>query len=149
MEADQEEEFEIELNDNEPSFLRGQTAQSADHSPIKVVKNPDGSMQRAALTQTALAKERRELREQQKNQQLDSVPKDLSRPWMDPMSKPGERHLAQELRGIGMSNVEQMPEWKRETVAKNLSFGKATKLTLKEQREELPIYKLRNQLLKV
>lgn len=142
-----EEEIEVELNEEEPPFLRGQTSQTMDLSPIKVVKNPDGSLQRAALTQSALAKERRELREQQKNQQLDSLPKDLSRAWEDPMAKAGERHLAQELRGIGMGQVEGMPEWRRETVDKNLSFGKVTNKTIKEQREELPIYKLRNQLL--
>jgi len=56
-------------------------------------------MGRAAMTQSALAKERRELREQQKNQLLDSIPKDLNRPWEDPMPEPGERHIAQELRG--------------------------------------------------
>jgi ATP-dependent RNA helicase DHX8/PRP22 len=102
---DQENELEIELNDEEPAFLRGQTAQTTDLSPIKVVKNPDGSLQRAALTQSALAKERRELREQQRMQQLDSVPKDLGRAWEDPMAQAGDRHLAQELRGIGMSQV--------------------------------------------
>jgi hypothetical protein len=50
-------------------------------SPIKIVKNPDGSMQRAAMTQSALAKERRELKEQQQRTLLDAIPKDLSRPW--------------------------------------------------------------------
>jgi hypothetical protein len=47
-----EEEFEIDLNDNEPDFLRGQTQKTGvEMSPIKIVKNPDGSMQRAAMTQ--------------------------------------------------------------------------------------------------
>jgi hypothetical protein len=47
-----EEEFEIDLNDNEPDFLRGQTQRTGvEMSPIKIVKNPDGSMQRAAMTQ--------------------------------------------------------------------------------------------------
>lgn len=73
-------------------------------SPIKVIVNPDGSMGRAAMTQSALAKERRELREQQKNQLLDSIPKDLNRPWEDPMPEPGERHIAQELRGTVSSS---------------------------------------------
>lgn len=50
-------------------------------SPIRIVKNPDGSMQRAAMTQSALAKERRELKEQQQRTLLDAIPKDLSRPW--------------------------------------------------------------------
>lgn len=47
-----EEEFEIDLNDNEPDFLKGQTTKTGvEMSPIKIVKNPDGSMQRAAMTQ--------------------------------------------------------------------------------------------------
>ncbi|MFN7599773.1 MAG: hypothetical protein ACK5R0_00055, partial [Bacteroidota bacterium] len=94
------------MNEDEPSFLKGQTqlaAQSVDS--IKVVKNPEGSLNRSALIQSALSKERRELREQEKAQQLDAIPRDLSKAWEDPMAKPGERHLAQELRGIGMSQV--------------------------------------------
>jgi ATP-dependent RNA helicase DHX8/PRP22 len=57
-------------------------------SPIKIVKNPDGSLQRAAMTQSALAKERRELRDQQQRSIQDAVPKDLSRVRLD--SQPGE-----------------------------------------------------------
>ena len=48
-------------------------------SPIKIVKNPDGSLQRAAMTQSALSKERRELKEQQQRTLLEAIPKDLSR----------------------------------------------------------------------
>ena len=44
-------------------------------SPIKIVKNPDGSMQRAAMTQSALAKERRELRDQQQRSAMEAIPK--------------------------------------------------------------------------
>ena len=104
-----EEELEIELNEDEPPFLRGQTATSQDLESIKVIKNPDGSLSRAALTQSALAKERRELREQQKSQQLDALPRDMGRSWVDPMAKPGERHLAQELRGLGYAQIDQVP----------------------------------------
>lgn len=61
-----EEEFEIDLSEVEPAFLAGQTSKNGvEVSPIKIVKNPDGSLQRAAMTQSALAKERRELKEQQ------------------------------------------------------------------------------------
>lgn len=67
-----------------------------------VVRNPDGSMQRAALTQSALAKERRELREQQQHMLMDTIPRDLHRSWEDPMAGPGDRYLAAELRGMGM-----------------------------------------------
>jgi hypothetical protein len=47
------------------------------------------------MTQSALAKERRELREQQQRTLLEAIPKDLSRPWEDPLPEAGERHLAQ------------------------------------------------------
>lgn len=45
--------------------------------------------------------ERRELKEQQQRTLLEAIPKDLSRPWEDPMADPSERALAQELRGVG------------------------------------------------
>lgn len=79
QEEGEEQDIEIELNEDEPAFLRGQTRASVDISPVKIVKNPDGSLQRAALTQSALSKERRELREQQQRTMLDSIPKDLNR----------------------------------------------------------------------
>ena len=44
---------------------------------FSVVKDPDGSLQRAATTQSALSKERREMREQQAKQELDTIPHDL------------------------------------------------------------------------
>jgi ATP-dependent RNA helicase DHX8/PRP22 len=40
-----------------------------------------------------------------------------------------------------------MPEWKAASFGKNTRFGKVTKQTIKEQRESLPIYSLRQQLL--
>lgn len=49
---DNHEEFEIDLNDDEPEFLKGHSSRSGiEMSPIKIVKNPEGSMQRAAMTQ--------------------------------------------------------------------------------------------------
>uniref|UniRef100_A0A7S3ZC24 RNA helicase n=1 Tax=Lotharella globosa TaxID=91324 RepID=A0A7S3ZC24_9EUKA len=144
---DTEEELEIEMREDEPAFLRGQTELSTDLSPVKVVKNPEGSLNRAALTQSALAKERRELREQQRAQMLDKIPQDISKSWEDPTAKPTDRHLAQSLRTIGQGYGHEVPEWKRETVNKNLSYGIITNKSIKEQREGLPIYKLRKQLL--
>jgi ATP-dependent RNA helicase DHX8/PRP22 len=84
-EEDDAQDIEIELNEDEPAFLRGQTSTATDISPIKVVKNPEGSLQRAALTQSALSKERREIRDTAKTQQLDAIPQDLSRAWEDPL----------------------------------------------------------------
>mmetsp|Transcript_12824 Transcript_12824/g.38739 ORF Transcript_12824/g.38739 Transcript_12824/m.38739 type:complete len:1220 (-) Transcript_12824:544-4203(-) len=144
---DNEEEFEIDINDAEPAFLAGQSSRSGvEVSPIKIVKNPDGSMQRAAMTQSALAKERRELKEQQQRTLLEAIPKDLSRPWEDPLPEAGERHLAQELRGVGLAGFEQ-PEWKTAALGKAPTYGIADSRSIKEQRESLPIFRFRDELL--
>ncbi|XP_052142753.1 probable pre-mRNA-splicing factor ATP-dependent RNA helicase DEAH5 [Oryza glaberrima] len=141
-----EEEQEIELNEDEPAFLQGQSRFSIDMSPVKIFKNPEGSLSRAAALQTALIKERREVREQEQRAMLDSIPKDLNRPWEDPMPDTGERHLAQELRGVGLSAYD-MPEWKKEAYGKALTFGQRSKLSIQDQRQSLPIYKLKKELI--
>ena len=41
-----------------------------------------------------------------------------------------------------------MPEWKRKTFGGGkASFGKRTNLSIKEQRESLPVYKLKDQMI--
>mmetsp|Transcript_25412 Transcript_25412/g.71746 ORF Transcript_25412/g.71746 Transcript_25412/m.71746 type:complete len:1147 (-) Transcript_25412:122-3562(-) len=145
--SDVEEDFEIELQEREPIFLRGQTTKGGlELNPIQVVKEPDGSLARAASTQTGLAKERREAREAMQQSLLDAIPKDMNRPWEDPRPEPGERTIAQALRGLGQSSYE-LPEWKKLYVAKSVSFGQKSSRPIKEQRESLPIFKLRNELL--
>lgn len=151
-----EEETEVELAEVEPAFLRGQTKKSlhrggnaAALEPIKIVKNPDGSLQRAAMQQANMAKERRELRQAQANQLIDSIPKDLNRPWEDPMPEAGERHFAQELRSINLMStaMDGAPEWKQKAENKTLSYGIISNKSLKEQRESLPIYRLKKELI--
>ncbi len=144
-----EEQTEVELADFEPAFLRGQTRRSGrDLEPIRIVKNPDGSLQRAAMQQGTLAKERRELRQAQANQLVDSIPKDLNRPWEDPLPEAGERHFAQELRSINMSAFDGAPEWKQKAESKTLSYGIISNKSIKEQREGLPIYRLKPELMR-
>ena len=99
-EEEAEEEFDIEINEEEAPFLAGQTdAALGDISPIKIVKNPDGSMQRAAMTQGALAKERREMKETQKRAAMDEgVPENLNQAWLDPMAAQDDRKLVADVR---------------------------------------------------
>ena len=59
---------------------------------------------------------------------LEAIPKDLSRPWEDPLPEQGERHLAQELRGIGLGGYE-VPEWKQQALGK----VRAHSLALRQQ----------------
>jgi len=53
--------------------------------------------------------------------------------------------LAQELRGVGLGTYE-MPDWKNAALGKAPTFGMTDARTMKEQRESLPIFKLRDQL---
>ncbi|KAL7133184.1 hypothetical protein ABFS83_12G122900 [Erythranthe nasuta] len=142
-----EKEIEIELNEDEPAFLQGRIRYSIDMSPVKIFKNPEGSLIRAAALQSALTKERREVSRQQQRAMLDSIPKDLNRPWEDPMPEQGDRLLAQELRGVGLSSTaHDLPEWKKDAYGKSVTFGQKSNLSIQEQRRSLPIYKLKNEL---
>ena len=52
----------------------------------------------------------------------------------------------QELRGIGLAGYEA-PEWKTKAMGKAPTFGYSDVRPIKEQRESLPVFKLRDQLI--
>jgi ATP-dependent RNA helicase DHX8/PRP22 len=146
-----EEDVDIELREDEPPFLAGQTKLSLELSPIRVVKAPDGSMNRAAMAGTTLAKDRRELRQQEAQDKAaaESSKVDLSAQWHDPMADPDEKKFASELRSImPVQSNEVIPEWKRATQSKDQSLGRRTDMTIKEQRESLPVFRFRSELIK-
>ncbi|KZT08748.1 P-loop containing nucleoside triphosphate hydrolase protein [Laetiporus sulphureus 93-53] len=146
--AEVEEDLDIEIREEEPPFLAGQTKKTLDLSPVKIVKAPDGSLNRAALAGASLAKERRELRQQEANEEADSEARDFSAPWLDPMSKESDRIFAQDLRGnLRGQKAGEQPKWKEATFNKATTFGEITSLSLQDQRKSLPIYKLRDPLL--
>ncbi|KAJ5690010.1 hypothetical protein N7462_004402 [Penicillium macrosclerotiorum] len=93
---EEEEDVDIEVRDEEPPFLAGQTKQSLELSPIRVVKAPDGSMNRAAMSGTNLAKERRELKQQEAQDKAAerAAEVDLNAQWQDPMVAPEDRKFA-------------------------------------------------------
>lgn len=147
---EEEEDVDIEVKDEEPPFLAGQTKQSLELSPIRVVKAPDGSMNRAAMSGTNLAKERRDLKQQEAQDKAaeQAAEVDLNAQWQDPMVAPEDRKFAADLRSAQQPKQdESVPEWKRATMGKNPSFGKRTDMTIKQQRESLPVFKFRKQLL--
>jgi len=150
-EMELEEDVDIELKEEEPPFLAGQTKQSLELSPIRVVKAPDGSMNRAAMAGTTLAKDRRELRQQEAQDKAaeESSKVDLAAQWNDPMAAPDERKFASDLRSAKpAASSEVVPEWKRVTQNKEQSFGRRTEMTMKQQRESLPVFRFRSELIK-
>ena len=133
-----EEEVDIELREEEPGFLKGQTAKSLNLSPVKVIKVPDGSLNRAAMSGTTLAKERREVRQQQEADSLAAVAKEDD----DPVTggRAGDKPFE-------IQRAAEVPEWKKKAFGAATTFGKRTDMSIKEQRESLPIYKLRTALI--
>ena len=149
-EFEEEEDVDIEVREEEPPFLAGQTKQSLELSPIRVVKAPDGSLNRAAMAGTTLAKERRELRqgEAQDKAAEQASQVDLTAQWQDPMVAQDKRKFASDLRNPpDKVNHDVVPEWKRVIQNKDQSLGKRTSMSIKEQRESLPVYKFRKQFL--
>jgi ATP-dependent RNA helicase DHX8/PRP22 len=149
-EIEEEEDIDIEVREEEPPFLAGQTKQSLELSPIRIVKAPDGSLNRAAMSGETLAKERRDLKQQEAQdkaaQQAAKV--DLNAQWQDPMVAPDERKFASELRNARAApTADAIPEWKRIMNGQEKQTGKRTNMSIKEQRESLPVYKFRKQLL--
>ncbi|PVU93316.1 hypothetical protein BB561_003345 [Smittium simulii] len=153
-----EEELDIELREEEPAFLQGQTHHTLQLSPIKVVKAPDGTLNRAALAGASLAKERKEMKTQQIQAEIDSIAHNVNVAWADPMAAPGERMFAQETNSgaatatnptalfEGRSREVEQPEWKKVVQSKAITYGKITDKSIKEQREGLPIFDLRQML---
>lgn len=146
----EDEDIEIELAEDEAPFLKGYGKQNAhDLSPIKIVKNPDGSLQQAAMMQNALSKERREIKQQQREQELNN---DAVRPtgtnYDDPIKADtsGGQSLA-----IGELNAKPAAftsAWKASLKDNKVTFGKRTTMSIIEQRQSLPIFQLKEQLLK-
>ncbi|KAJ9662404.1 DEAH-box ATP-dependent RNA helicase prp22 [Coniosporium apollinis] len=148
-EIEEEEDVDIEVREEEPPFLAGQTKQSLELSPIRVIKAPDGSLNRAAIAGDSLARERRDLRQQEAQDKAaqEASRVDLQSQWQDPMVAPDQRKFASDLRQARPNqNSEAVPEWKRITQGREQT-GKRTDMSIKEQRESLPIFKLRKQLI--
>ncbi|KAL2114289.1 hypothetical protein VUR80DRAFT_9511 [Thermomyces stellatus] len=146
---DLEEEVDIEVREEEPPFLVGQTKQSLELSPIRVVKAPDGSMNRSAVNGSALVRDRKEARQQEADAQAQVQPKeDLSAQWNDPMADPDRRTFASELRSARMNaRSDAVPAWKKALQPRDQAFGKRTNLSIKQQRESLPVFAFRSQLI--
>lgn len=145
LDESDDEEVEIELNPEEPLFLKKHTRSAMRHSsPPKVVKNPDGSLQAAVLASTGLAKQRREDRTAEMQAQ-EMKPIGLNEKWEDPMARDSERKLTAELMGSGAKG-EDKPAWKLEAFKKSGQHSKRADLSMAEQRSSLPIYQLKTQL---
>ncbi len=145
-------DVEIEMVEDECVFLKGYGRRNlSDLSPVKIVKNPDGSLSQAAMMQGALSKERREIKIMQQEAKLaEEAAEELNNGEItrsdDPFATRGDpnNQFASVNRGY------QLSEWKKSILTGSKgSYGKKTNKTMIEQREGLPIFKLREELIKV
>ncbi|KAH7103317.1 hypothetical protein BKA62DRAFT_768733 [Auriculariales sp. MPI-PUGE-AT-0066] len=146
--AEEDENLDIEICEEKPPFLAGQTKRTLDLSSVKIIKAPDCSLNRAALSGASQARERREIRQQEASDAADAEPRNLSTPWLDPMAQSDDRVIAQDLRGNLMAEQSAgNTAWREQTFSKATTFGKITNLSIQDQRKSLPVYKLCEQLL--
>lgn len=139
-------EVDIELKHSVPPFLAGLNIEPQKLMPAKVAKLPEGSLNRAAMSGSALAKERREMKikELKKKLENDAKMKALKNSKEDVVVNSnvegpgGDDDVEGEIGSV---------EWQKlRNSNKNISFGKRTSMTIKQQRESLPVYKMRLKL---
>jgi len=139
------EDLEIDLVEDEPPFLSGHTKQSISMSPVRIVKNPDGSLSKAAMMQGALAKERRENKQQQREAENKGNSGNMGKNWSDPLP---QAPVPQQQTSSATSLTAETPEWKKQVFGgRKASYGKKTELSILEQRQSLPIYNLKDELI--
>lgn len=155
-EEEEDVEVEIELVEEECAFLKGYgRSKLCDLSPVKIVKNPDGSLSQAAMMQGALSKERRELKMAKQeaiasaaaSAALDEGDDEVMRPD-DPFAVRNPDQIGPGYSGSTKSGY-QLADWKKSLLTGSKgSYGKKTNLSIVEQRQSLPIYKLKQELIK-
>ncbi|GAV54149.1 hypothetical protein ZYGR_0AK06510 [Zygosaccharomyces rouxii] len=141
----QEEQVDVELNtEDEPAFLKGETERAQDRSepPIENVKLTNGSMNRVATNGSNLMKTHRQEKSRLKKEIEKRIreKKALDDPTTDTTTRRKEiDQLEQQL---------VLTAWERSRMKEDLSFGKQTTLPLNEQRKSLPVYGMREELVK-
>lgn len=144
------EDIEIELVEDEPDFLRGYGKGGTEIEPVKVIKNPDGSLAQAALMQGALSKERKETKIQaQREKDMDNQKGFSSNARiLDPMSGNQSTAWTADESKDRNNKMKEMPEWlKHVTAGGKATYGRRTNLSMIEQRESLPIFALKQKLI--
>ncbi|SCU79000.1 LAMI_0A06898g1_1 [Lachancea mirantina] len=133
-----EDDLDVELNsEDKPKFLENRHDQAKQNEMPKIDKLPAGSLARMAAHGSETMKMHREdkvkLKKNLEREERDAHMAD------DPANK---RELDFETK----QNV--LTAWERSRKREHISYGKRTNMTIKEQRESLPVFKMREELVK-
>ena len=122
--------LEVVLREAEPAFLRGHARKgsSAPLQPVSLVKDPSGTLQKAAMNQVVISQERREAKDLLKDK-VTTKSESTSETESDSETK--------------------LRPWKSKVKSSATSFGpRETSASIAEQRKTLPIFQLRESLMK-
>ena len=137
-----EEDVDVELREDTPMFLKGHVAAKMNLTPLKITKNPEGSMNRAAMKGSQLAQDKREekIKGRRENDELKTA-KNKTLSIYDPFSSNAvEEEEIDEAKTSGF-----IKEWKSSQANKRVNAEKDKK-SLKEQRELLPVFSMKSEL---
>lgn len=134
------EAVDIVLNTKEPTFLEGQTAGQGGMgmgvNPMLILKNPEGSMNRAAMNGSKLAKEFKE-EKAEKQRELEKELR-LAQDSNDPLAEMKREEIIKQ---------KVISEWRKSQLQQRSDLKKLPKLSIREQRESLPVFSMRTQLI--
>ena len=137
-----EENIDVELKEEEPPFLKGQTSKAGiNFSPVRIVKNPDGVLHKAAMQQAEEARNRREQKELEKKQ--SNLKNDNNNNFSNNiqfLNNNIDNNNIKILPGNTSTQQYQFLQPKK-FLATSRSF-----MSIKEQRESLPIFQLKQEL---
>lgn len=136
---DDDVQIDVELNTDEPSFLKGQSSRASGPNPLLIMKNPTGSMSRAAMSGSKLVQAAREERIQQQKQMEKEARMTLDS--NDPLAKLKEKVSANRAQTDSV-----ISEWRKSQQNRKIEYGKKTNLPIDQQRRSLPVYGMRDKL---
>ncbi|KAF3988493.1 hypothetical protein FT663_03953 [Candidozyma haemuli var. vulneris] len=138
QEPEDDEAVDVELNTNEPTFLKGQTDGKGGMgvNPMLILKNPEGSMSRAAMNGSKLAKDFKE-EKAEKQKELEKEMR-LAQDSNDPLAEMRKEELVKQ---------KVISEWRKSQSQQRSDLKKLPKLSLQQQRESLPVFAMRTQLI--
>lgn len=132
-------QIDVELNTNEPKFLQGQISRTSGPNHLLIIKNPTGSMSRAAMSGSKLAKEAKEERIKQQKQMEKNARATFDS--SDPLAKMRDKDRANRDRADSV-----ISEWRKSQQSQKTEYGKKTHLTIDQQRKSLPVFGMRSEL---
>lgn len=136
-----EEDQEIEINEDHAPFLHlGPTKIGISLSPIRITKNPDGSLTKLATNQSKLARERKEKMRKEEKERKEK-------------NQSGFGNIESAGRPSAFGNYDNQSkgptsDWKTAQQSKFREHKPKMTQSIREQREGLPIYRFKDDIMK-